>query len=262
MINSLMQRVDAGAEAENAMRQNEPDIYKSYLQTRLIVGIVGLLLPTMLITFDLVGDSLRREPLGLRGSLSAYYYGTWPLRDWFVGCLWAIGAGLLVYMGTRRSAANVISCAAGAAAIIVSLVPTTDEGTASTLSSNIHFAAAAVVVIGLAALCFGFGRDDQIRSREAKSGGGHAWVHYSCAAVITIGVLLVVVDRLLGWQWKYAVLVAELLAIFPFAVSWFVKGLEIRELRFRATRSAPGRTALEETDGLPGAPRPALEPSP
>ena len=119
-----------------------------------------MLLPTIIGVTDLDGDTLdpQRE-WGLRGSLSAYYYHPSPLGDWFVGSLWAIGVGLMVYMGTRRSSrANFISWVAGSAAIVVSACfPPTTVVRRRPGSRHCTSDAAAVVIIGLGLLCAGFG---------------------------------------------------------------------------------------------------------
>ncbi len=121
---SMVTSPTAGAAVEDAIRELRPNLYKSFLYTRFLVGVVGVLLPIMLIGSDLV--VFGNAP---RGSLSAYYYHPSFLHVWFVGSLWAIGVGLMVYMGTRKSStAGLLSTFAGVAALVVALFPTGEVG--------------------------------------------------------------------------------------------------------------------------------------
>ena len=242
---ALLNPIKAGAAAEDAIRRERPNLYKSFLLTRLLVGVVGVLLPTFVVTWDLANDTVNRQfPLQLRGSLSAYYYHPSPLGDWFVGSLWAIGVGLMVYMGTRKSSwANLISWAAGAAAIVVSLFPTNDGGTPATWVSTLHFAAAAVLIIGLGLLCVGFGIYDNEREDGDVGKKQRRWIHYVAAAAIFFSVLFVVANR--AWEiWPtHGVLFAEMLAVYAFAISWFAKGWELFEYTRKHPASATGAAA-------------------
>lgn len=231
----------AGAAVEDEVRRERPNLYKSFLLTRLLVGIVGVLLPTFIVVVDLLGDALDpQRPWGLRGSLSAYYYHPSPLGDWFVGSLWAIGVGLMVYMGTRKSSrANFISWVAGFAAIVVSLFPTNDGGTPATWVSALHFGAAAVVILGLGLLCVGFGIYDNERDDKDAGIARRRWIHYISAGAIFFSVLFVVANSLLDFWPSHGVLFAEMLAVYAFAVSWFAKGWEL----FKYTKLRPADAA-------------------
>jgi hypothetical protein len=153
-----------GAKNEDEIRMYRPNLYKSFLLTRLLVGVVGVLLPIVLVAVD-VGSG---EPV--RGSLSAYHYHPSWLHVWFSGSLWAVGVGLMVYMGTRKSSiAGLISSFAGVAALVVSLFPTNDEGQPLTWISRVHYGAAAAVMVGLGLLCWGFGIYDKNRAGESET---------------------------------------------------------------------------------------------
>ena len=96
-----------------------PDFRKSFLTTRLVVGLFGVSLPFVLV----LGELLVSGDWTIRDALSDYYYSV--LRNWFVGSLFAIGAGLLVYMATKRSRPDgVLSVIAGVCAIAVAIFPT------------------------------------------------------------------------------------------------------------------------------------------
>jgi hypothetical protein len=226
----LLGSARAGAAVEDKIRRERPNLYKSFLLTRLLVGVVGVLLPTFIVAWDLAADAVNQHPWQLRGSLSAYYYHSSPLGDWFVGSLWAIGVGLMVYMGTRKSSsANFISWTAGAAAVVVSLFPTNDGGTPATWVSTLHFSAAAVVIIGLGLLCVGFGIYDNEREDKDVGKERRRWIHYIAAAAIFFSVLFVAVNSVFELWPSHGVLFAEMLAVYAFAISWFAKGWELFE---------------------------------
>lgn len=220
--------VTVGARNEDQIRRERPNLYKSFLLTRLLVGFVGVLLPTVLVASDLGSDFVQGRALTPRGSLSAYYYHPAPLGDWFVGSLWAIGVGLMVYMSIRKSSrANAVSWTAGSAAIVVALFPTNDDGNPSTWVSTLHFGAAAVVVIGLGLLCWGFAVDDRERTdpnSDAKK--RRHTIHSRAAMIIFASVVFVVLNSVFAWFPSHGILVAEVVAVYAFAVSWFVKGWE------------------------------------
>jgi hypothetical protein len=74
---------------------NEPRYVRSYVFTRFAIGLLGVLLPLVLVFLEpALFDGLPAP----RGSLSAYYYS--GLREVFVGGLCAIGVFLL---STRSS---------------------------------------------------------------------------------------------------------------------------------------------------------------
>ena len=91
----------------------------SYLGIRLVIGIVGLLLPWALIVIDW---QFMTEGRQIRGSMSAYYHS--PARDLFVGGLVAIGGFLLLYMtGRWRTWEFSLSSVAGFAVWTVAFPP-------------------------------------------------------------------------------------------------------------------------------------------
>jgi hypothetical protein len=240
----LLNSARAGAAREDEIRRERPNLYKSFLLTRLLVGIVGVLLPTFIVVWDLMGESISQRPWRLRGSLSAYYYHPSPLRDWFVGSLWAIGVGLMVYMGTRKSSwANAISWAAGVAALVVSLFPTNDDGMPPTWVSTLHFGAAAVLIIGLGLLCVGFGIYDNTREDNDAGKARRRWIHYLAAGAIFFSVSFAAANSWLDFWPSDGLLFAEMLAVYAFATSWFTKGWELFEYNRKRPSNEVGATA-------------------
>jgi hypothetical protein len=206
---------------------------KSYMWTRLFVGIIGIAMPIAL----LAGDSLVFGEAPIRGSLSAYYHS--GMRDWFVGSLCAIGVGLFTYMGTRLgSFDNWVSTVAGACAIVVAFFPTnTAVGQTPTrlqvelgevLVARIHFSFAAIFIALLGLMCLRFGIGDG-RRQDRTEMQRRAWrtVHIVCACAIWLSVVGVGVTLLANISISHAILIGEVVAVFAFGMSWFFKGSEL-----------------------------------
>ena len=97
----------------------------SYRAMRLVVGVLGIILPATLI----VGEAyFLRGAVQVRGSLSAYYHT--PMRDIFVGALCVIGFMLITYMVGEREASFWVSLVAGIAVLGVTFFPKTRPGLA------------------------------------------------------------------------------------------------------------------------------------
>ena len=70
---------------------------RSYLLIRTVVGVIGVLLPFVLI----IGEAFfLRAGVHVRGSISAYYHTS--MRDIFVGSLCVVGLLLVTYMADQR----------------------------------------------------------------------------------------------------------------------------------------------------------------
>jgi hypothetical protein len=111
--------------------QDDRFFRKSFLKTRVVIGVIGVLLSIALVG----GNRVVFGQSDLLPSLSGYYHS--DMRNWFVGSLWAIGSGLLVYLAARRNlAGSVISFAAGLLAVGVALFPTNAPDTVPTISPS------------------------------------------------------------------------------------------------------------------------------
>jgi|SRR5215211_867200 len=241
-----------GAKNEDQIRMYRPNLYKSFLLTRLLVGIVGVLLPVVLV----IADVATGRPV--RGSLSAYHYHPSWLHVWFSGSLWAVGVGLMVYMGTRKSSvAGLVSTLAGVAALVVSLFPTNDQGQPLTWVSKVHFGAAAFVLIGLGVLCWGFGLYDRNRAGESKTvkrARELYWVHQAAAVIIALSIVFAAANGIWDFWPSHGLLVAEAVAILAFGASWTAKGWELwtygRDV-YVSTKDGDNRMK-EDPSGSPG----------
>ena len=172
---------------DGGVQEIAEDFQKPYLGIRLVIGVIGMALPTLLVVVD---GAFIDTALEVRGSMSQYYHS--PARDLFVGGLAACGVILASYMFWKwRTWDFWISLVAGLGVLGVAAFPTGrprfpgapdqlecsyshadvppctslqqlwGEGSVRTL----HVIATAIVVGGFAALClvfalrdFGYGR--------------------------------------------------------------------------------------------------------
>jgi hypothetical protein len=78
---------------EGGAQKIAEDFQKPYLGIRLVIGVIGVALPTLLVVVD---GAFIDTALEVRGSMSQYYHS--PARDLFVGGLAACGVILASYM--------------------------------------------------------------------------------------------------------------------------------------------------------------------
>jgi hypothetical protein len=231
---------------------------KSWLLIRLLVGVLGLLLPAAL----LLGDkyALAGSP-STRGSLSAYYHS--GMRDVFVGTLCIVGLFFITYMIFHYNWDNVLTIGAGVAAVVVALFPTFRDRPDQVLTplqqrlgeatvAHIH-AGAALAYIGLLALvslaCFG------PRELTKHHRPGRAALHFTCGGLMVVTLLLLAVARGAGVESVYGftpLLLGELACTLLFGVSWIVKGFDItRELTTPGEHPNPEPAAVDAVRSEP-----------
>ena len=219
---------------------------RSYLLTRLVVGFIGVALPTLLFALDAL---FLKKGVVVKGSLSAYYHS--GARDLFVGALCVTGFLLLTYMAAQRKTWDfLLSSIAGVAALGVALLPTTrpdlaDDATrcgevadvapagcthlqqafGETAIAAIHFASAGVFILSLAAICYLFS------TREKRFTGNlfQYRLHLACTAAILLGVAWVGVGHLLDVELfgLTPLYVGEVVSVYAFGVSWIAKGRDL-----------------------------------
>jgi hypothetical protein len=210
----------------------------SYHMLRNAIGIIGILLPFVLI----FGKIVFFQSPGIQDSISSYYYT--EMRDVLVGSLCAIGVFLFSYKGYDnpnphpalqrlpfRGTDDLASTVAGVCAIGVALFPTQSGSTTinefigNKLYAGLHVLFAAGFFLALAFISIWLfpkhHSDDPIRKYEPL-------VYRLCGAAILVCIALIVVvwalpsDSLI-WQ-LYPVLLLESGAILAFSISWFTKG--------------------------------------
>lgn len=205
---------------------NEPRYVRSYVFTRFAIGLLGVLLPLVLVGLEPVLFDGLPAP---RGSLSAYYYS--GLREVFVGGLWAIGVFLVVYKFLDFTWESLLSTLAGAAAVLVAVFPTERPGDGVTPTpfqvklgegtvTAIHYGSAIAFIGLLVPIVLFFARDEGRR-------GHRNWraFHTITAAFILFGAALAAFAGITGGPDK-GVLLGEWIAIWAFGASWLAKGAE------------------------------------
>lgn len=230
-------------EPETVVRRRPTDpegakYVRSYLVMRLAVGLIGVLLPLLLVLLDwglFDGDPVPRD------SLSAYYYS--GMRELFVGALCATGVFLMTYKVTERTLDNTLSWVAGVAAVLVALWPTgrPSDGIGLTPLQDrvgedavqwIHFGSAAIFIVSLAVITFFFGVREGARPARAGNRPPAFWraYHWCCAGGIVAALVWIVVTQVVG-EPRTSLLIGEWAAVWAFGASWFAKGAEWDILR-------------------------------
>jgi hypothetical protein len=182
---------------------------RSFLAQRLFIGLLGLLLPVLLLGF---GYWLDGHPVP-RDSLSAYYYS--GVGALFVGVLTTVAFFLIAYrLVDVKNLENWLSILAGLAVLVVVLFPTKrpDEAIAPTPLQkskgdsfvnwfHVRGAIAFIVVIGVIS------------------------IFLVCTGVIWGGGLYILWTKWQGGP-RWSVFAGEFASFTAFGVSWLTKGAE------------------------------------
>jgi hypothetical protein len=207
-------------------------VLETHPHYRTAIGVLGVLLPILLIISSLV------QHQQIRNSISAYYYTS--ARDWFVGTLWVLGVFLFFYRyrplnisaprtqneSIRTGAADAwLGKIAGVSAVLVALLPTTDEGSPAqpAIIGTAHGVSAAILFICLSLFPL------LLFSQSRKRGSFYRVVGW----VMIVLMLLVAVHAFAPRSIRLSlaplkpVLVLEALLIWAFGISWFEKGREL-----------------------------------
>jgi cytochrome bd-type quinol oxidase subunit 2 len=241
---------------------------RSYLLIRAVVGILGIVLPFVLIFGEWF---FLRGSAAVRGSLSAYYHSS--MGDFFVGALCVVAFLLLMYMsGQKRTPDFVLSSIAGVALLGLVFLPArrpgvTDAGPlcgpdvapqpsgcspfpsafGENFVSALHASWAAIFILSLAGICFAFSR----RDRDKRKLSRRARLHFVCAVIIIVAVFGVVVGSLLDARifGLTPLYLGEVISVWAFGVSWFAAGEGWRLIR--------GKPYEPDPSGSPSPPRSA-----
>ncbi|HHI70840.1 MAG TPA: DUF998 domain-containing protein [Rhodobacteraceae bacterium] len=214
------------------------DLLQSYRRVRRALGLLGLLLPLLLIIGGLLANS-RLEP-----SISDFYHTT--LRDILVGSLFAIGIFLISYRGYPRHHKEWISddwvaTIAGVSAFGVALFPN-ESPSVETISQQFlglqisplfHYISAFVLFICFAAFCYvKFPKTTKPVRRR---------IYITCGHVIVLSIVLTAISsyykingapaaKAFVNKWDI-VFWAEAIGVWAFAFSWLTKGRAEEALR-------------------------------
>lgn len=216
-------------------QSHRDDLVISYYRVRQALGLLGLLLPVLLI----VGGWMSAG--GVEPSISDYYHTL--LRDIFVGVMTAIAIFLIAYPGHHRETGEVFSddrltTFAGLAALGVALFPNENRLRIELLESPAqlilghrlaamgHYASATIFLLLLGLLCL------RKFARTAKP--ARRRIYRTCGwtiLVMTAGVVVASWFKIKGPAAPQAivndymlVLWFEAIAIWAFAVAWLTKG--------------------------------------
>src|SRR5947209_5582516 len=132
-------------------------IFATYIHMRIGLAVLALLFPIGLYLIGLIAYGIAPQD-----SMSAYYFAqmsdqamqyAFPMRVWFVGILWAIGAFLYLYRGFSTTEYRLLNIA-GLAAIVVAVVPMGVPEVCKYCGTSalawVHFGAAGVLFICMA----------------------------------------------------------------------------------------------------------------
>lgn len=207
----------------------------SHLTLRRVVGVLGVLLPLLLV----VGCFVLGAPTILQDSISDYY-GT-VMRNVFVGVLFTIGWFLFTYRGYERSddIAGDIACAS---MLCVALFPITSESAAV---RAVHLVSAGVLFLVLSYFSLVLFTKSQ-SARQAKEKQIRNWIYRFCGTLMLlciagIGIYYLALQTTAVSDIR-PVFWLESIALWAFGWSWFVKGETLfRDAGSRSRRrAAPG----------------------
>ena len=205
---------------------NQIDLVISRLILRKTLGILGILLPFMLVLGNLI---IFRD--GLENSISGYYHT--GMRSVFVGVLFAYGLFLFSYRGYERKddIAGDLGCVF---AIGVAIFPTTPENPTSQWAATIGLIHLAFAVLLFSALAY-FAIYLFTKTRPGivvlgKQKKQRNIVYRSCGYAIVICIVALVLLKFLPGDITSSiegikpVLLFESLALVAFGIYWLVKG--------------------------------------
>jgi len=233
----------------------------SYQRLRQIVGVLGMLLPVILV----VGNSLNEGYFKILSSISYYYYSN--MGDVFTGILFAIGVFLFTYSPYRNETKkdSRLSSLACYCAIGVAIFPTSFEGdTAKGIISNIHFicAGAFFVIISYFALVLfrktgtDTSTDDPLPKPESKDEkikkDLRNRIYFACGIIMYACIFIILLNHFFKDRWHTEgtcfVFAFETIALWAFGFSWWVKGEAILEDNKKSEETIPTKTQVVSSD--------------
>ncbi len=223
----------------------------SYLTMRRVIGLLGILLPFVVI----LGSSIQGR-LVIMGSISGYYYTN--VRDFFVGLVCGVSLFLISYKG-YETIDNIITNMSGVIALGIVAFPTSMFSgkvvrvgiflIPDNISQYLHLTFSIMFLMLLAFnSIFLFTKHGGHPSREKRM---RNIVYVICGVVmLTSVVCMVVYIAFLSNTYlsrAYPVLIFESIALISFGVSWLVKGHTLfRDKKVQA--AAPGGPNHRVTD--------------
>ncbi len=211
-------------------------IIKNSYQLQRVVGILGMLLPLLLLLTVYIVNSYG-EPLD---SISHYYYTS--ASPIFAGILCVFAVFLIVYRGYIRLD-YILSTVAGVAALVVAVLPTNNPPDifyhsnppiaiaqlgASAFRVTLHYGAAGVFLGCLAfmSMCL-FTKSSCNKTKEKYT---RNYIYWTCGIIMIVAIMLIILGKqgILIPQDFYIkhklTFVFEMIAIESFGFSWLIKG--------------------------------------
>jgi hypothetical protein len=196
-------------------------ILKTYTLLRVGMAGIGIFFPLVLWLVGLIVG------VQLQGSISAYYHT--PMRNVFVGSLFAIGAFLYLYKGvTTRE--NIVLNFAGVFAVLVALLP---PGAPPNLECETFTAAylhgiSAILFFGaITYTCFVTAPETLPMVENESRRERFAFLYKLCGIGMIVLPLLSALLLYLLNETNSIVYFVELLAIWAFSAYWIIKTIEI-----------------------------------
>lgn len=231
------------------------DAVISYLQLRQFIGILGLVMPVVLLLGSyLIGGCPVLEP-----SISHYYYSI--MHVVFVGMLCMIGSFLITYKGTskNRFLENSVSNIAGFCAFCVAIFPTrfnefvdsancryvqlllnTTDGDLPKWDDILHHTFASILFVSFSVFCLKIFLEPDLGYIDEKKKRRN-FLYKACGIVIIISmaaIATIAIFKKLSFQGS--TFIFETTALMPFGLSWLVKG----SVNWPASNSAILRKAI------------------
>jgi hypothetical protein len=211
---------------------NADNIAYTYRRLRRAIGILGVMLPIVLVSFSLI-PFFQTTP---QVSISHYYYTN--LREIFTGVLCAVGLFLIRYRGYDNLSIfkndNFLTNLAGTMAIGVAFIPTNPEPYQDKIYTLIpstavwlgwlHYSIAGIFFVILSIISinvFTIGQEDNKNIPISALNENH--IYRVCGVVILLCIGLVPVSASFN-IFPYSTLTLEALALFAFGIAWLIKG--------------------------------------
>lgn len=196
----------------------------SYRQLRMLIGLIGFLLPVILIT----GNCINKETFILESSISHYYYSC--MGDVFVGLLCAVAIFLFTYKGHIKEEEDLLSDSfTGNVACIfalgVAFFPTAENNTVQTNVSWIHYIAAGLFFSSLA--YFSLVQFTKSKGELTPMKILRNKIYKACGWTIVLCIIMLLLYNIPflknAVESTHYFIAFEILALWAFAFSWLVK---------------------------------------
>ena len=192
---------------------------KSYFSLRKAVGLIGILLPFVL----MLGNYLYFNGEFVLPTISQYYHS--PMRDVFVGGLVSIASFLFFYSGYGKED-RISGILAGSLTLGVVFFPTSASATSGGGSMHGFFAISLFVVLAVISI-FDFPRKRPGMKKQATD-----TLQVICGLVMlacVIAVCLYYLTRGFAKSEGCFVFIAEFTALVAFGVSWLTEGFDLKQ---------------------------------